>query len=137
MLKSGVVVLHDSSRPHTAARTRALLEHFNWELFDHLPYIPDLAQSDYHLFTYPKNWLRSKRFSSNEEFMEDVKTWLSSQAADFFDTDIQKLIPDTTGASVPVVTTLRSSLSMYIFFVYSIFFSLLVLLTTHRRLLSE
>jgi hypothetical protein len=25
--------------------------------------------------------------------MEDVKTWLSSQAADFFDTGIQKLIP--------------------------------------------
>jgi hypothetical protein len=25
--------------------------------------------------------------------MEGVKTWLSSQAADFFDTDIQKLIP--------------------------------------------
>jgi hypothetical protein len=25
--------------------------------------------------------------------MEDVKTWLSSQAADFFDTGIQELIP--------------------------------------------
>jgi hypothetical protein len=25
--------------------------------------------------------------------MEGVKMWLSSQAADFFDTDIQKLIP--------------------------------------------
>jgi hypothetical protein len=25
--------------------------------------------------------------------MEGVKTWLTSQAADFFDTDTQKLIP--------------------------------------------
>jgi hypothetical protein len=25
--------------------------------------------------------------------MEGVKTWLSSQVADFFDTDVQKLIP--------------------------------------------
>jgi hypothetical protein len=25
--------------------------------------------------------------------MEGVKTWLSSQAADFFDTGIQKLVP--------------------------------------------
>jgi hypothetical protein len=32
-------------------------------------------------------------FNNNEELMEDVKTWLSSMAADFFDTDIQKLIP--------------------------------------------
>jgi hypothetical protein len=40
MLTSGVVLLHDNARPHmsTAARTRALLGHFNWELFDHPPY---------------------------------------------------------------------------------------------------
>jgi hypothetical protein len=36
MLTSGVVLLHDNACPHTVARTRALLEHFNWELFDHL-----------------------------------------------------------------------------------------------------
>jgi hypothetical protein len=32
-------------------------------------------------------------FNNNEELMEGVKTWLSSIVADFFDTDIQKLIP--------------------------------------------
>jgi hypothetical protein len=35
--------------------TRALLEHFNWELFDLLSYSPDLAPSDYRLFTYFNN----------------------------------------------------------------------------------
>jgi hypothetical protein len=35
MLTYGVVLLHDSTRSHTAARTRALLKHFSWELFDH------------------------------------------------------------------------------------------------------
>jgi hypothetical protein len=34
--------------------------------------------------------LRSQLFSSNEELMEDVKTWLSSQVAGFFDTGITK-----------------------------------------------
>jgi hypothetical protein len=29
MLISGVVLLHDNARPHTTARTLALLEHFN------------------------------------------------------------------------------------------------------------
>jgi hypothetical protein len=57
---------------------------FSWELFGHPPYNPDLSPSDYHLFTYMKNWSRSQRFNSNEELMEGVKTWLSSQAADFF-----------------------------------------------------
>jgi transposase len=78
MLTSGVVLLHDNACPHTAARTSALLEHFNWELFEHPPYSPDLAPSDYHLFTYLKNWLGSQRFNNNEELMEGVKTWLSS-----------------------------------------------------------
>jgi hypothetical protein len=69
------------------------MEPFNWELFDYPPYSPDLTPSNYRLFTYLKNWLGSQLFSNNEELMEDVKTLLSSQAADFFDTGIQKLIP--------------------------------------------
>jgi hypothetical protein len=54
MLTSGVMLLRDNARPHanTAAPTRTLLGHFNWELFDRAPYDPDLAQSDYHLSTY-------------------------------------------------------------------------------------
>jgi hypothetical protein len=94
MLTYGVV-LHDNARTHIAARARALLDLFNWELFDHSSYSPDLAPSDYHLFTRTclKNWLESQRFSNNEELMEVVKTWLSSQAADFFDTGVQMHIP--------------------------------------------
>jgi hypothetical protein len=49
------VFLQDNVRPHTTARILALLEHFTWELFDHPAYNPDLAPSDYHLFTYLKN----------------------------------------------------------------------------------
>jgi hypothetical protein len=73
MLTPGVVLLHGNERPRTAARTQALLEHFNWELFDHPSYIPDLALSDYDLFTYLSNCLRPQRFSNNEELMGDVK----------------------------------------------------------------
>jgi hypothetical protein len=61
-------------------------------LFYHPPYSPDLAPRNYHLFTYLKDWLGSQRFNNNEELTEGVKTWLRSQAADFFDTDTQKLI---------------------------------------------
>jgi histone-lysine N-methyltransferase SETMAR len=59
MLASSLVLLHDNEHLHTstAAHTQALLEHFNWELFDHPLYSPYLAPSDYHLFTYMMNWL--------------------------------------------------------------------------------
>jgi transposase len=93
MLTPGVVLLHVNAYPHTAAHTQALLEQLNWELFGNPPYSPDLSPSDWHLFTYLKNWLRSQRSNNNEEMMEGVKTWLSSQAADFFGIDIQKFIP--------------------------------------------
>jgi hypothetical protein len=72
MLKSSVVLLQDVYS-HTAACTRALLEHLNWELSDYTPYKPDLAPRDYHMFTYLKNWLQSQHFNNNEELMEGVK----------------------------------------------------------------
>jgi hypothetical protein len=66
------------------------------------------------------------------------RTWLSSQVADVFDTGTRKFIPDTTSASVPLVTTLRSSLRMFLYFIDNLFsLSLFVLLTAQRRLLSE
>jgi hypothetical protein len=37
--------------------------------------------------------VRSQRFNNKEELIEGDKTQQSSQAADFFDTGIQKLIP--------------------------------------------
>jgi hypothetical protein len=73
MLTSGVMLLCGNVRPHTAVSTIALLEHSNWELFDHPPYSPDLAPSDYHLFTYVANCLRPQSFNNNEELMEVVK----------------------------------------------------------------
>jgi hypothetical protein len=117
MLTYGVV-LHDNARPHTAARTRPLLDRFNWELFDHSPYSPDLAPRDCHLFTCLKNWLGSQRFNNNEELMENVKTWSNSQAERTSLTQAYKnLFPDKTSASIPAVTMLRSSFNyVHIFY---------------------
>jgi hypothetical protein len=56
-------------------------------------------------------------FNSNEELMEGVKTWLSSMAVDFFGHRHIKTFLDMTCASIQAVTTLRSSLSMCLFFV--------------------
>jgi hypothetical protein len=105
MLTSGVALLYNNARPHTAARTRALLD-LNGELFDTL-----LSIRATYLFIYLKKWLRSQRFNNNEELMEGVKTWLSSQTADLFGRGIQKHIPR--------------------------YDKCLDLLTPHRRLLSE
>jgi len=92
MLAKGVVLLHDNARPHTAARTNALIKLFNWEIFDHPPYSPDLAPSDYHLFTKMKIWLATQRFHTNKELMDGVDNRLHNLAAPFFGEGLQKLV---------------------------------------------
>jgi len=93
MLTKGVVLLHDKARPHIAAGTNALMNLFNWEIFDHPPYIPDLPPSGYHLFTKMKVWLATQRFHTNEELMDGVNNWLHILTAPFFDEGLQKLVP--------------------------------------------
>jgi len=41
ILSWGVAIIHDNTRPHTAAATQNLITKFGWEQFDHPPYIPD------------------------------------------------------------------------------------------------
>jgi len=57
------------------------------------PYSPDLAPSDYHLFSKMKVWLATQRSHTNEELMDGVKTWLHNLAAPFYDEGLQKLVP--------------------------------------------
>ena len=85
MIIKGVIPLHNNTRPHTAARTNAFIKLFKWEIFDHLPYSPDLAPSNYHLFTKMKVWLATQHFHTNEELMDGANIWLHNLAAPFFD----------------------------------------------------
>ncbi|GBL96194.1 hypothetical protein AVEN_118740-1 [Araneus ventricosus] len=92
MLCGGVVLLHDNSRPHTAASTQELLDQFGQKIFDHPPYSPDLAPSDFHLFLKLKEFLGGKRFGSDEESEKAVTTCLNELAAEEYDLGILKLV---------------------------------------------
>ena len=69
-LSKKVLLLHDNARPHSAAKTKNLLENFKWDIFDHPLYSPDLAPSDFRLFPLLKESLGGKHFCNNE----DLKT---------------------------------------------------------------
>ena len=85
-------MIHDNARPHTAAATQNLITTFGWEQFDHPPYSPDLAPSDFHLFLHLKSFLAGRRFHDNNEVKEAVTTCFASQATSFYDEGIQKLL---------------------------------------------
>lgn len=92
MLTRGIVLLHDNARPHTAQKTTNLLRKFKWEVFDHPPYSPDLAPSDFHLFTKLKDFLSGERFQSDDDLREGVQHWLANLAVEVYEEGINKLV---------------------------------------------
>ena len=91
MLSKGVSILHDNAHPHVARATIDLLNQFGWDIIIHRPYSPDLAPSDYHLFTHLKEHMGGMRFDDDDKVKEQVKHYLNELAASFYDTGIQKL----------------------------------------------
>jgi hypothetical protein len=85
-------MLHDNACPHTAAAKQIHMATFGWEQFDHSPYSPDLAPSYFHLFLHVKTFLGGRGFH-DDQVKEAVNTWFASQAASFYDAEIQKLVP--------------------------------------------
>ena len=70
--------------PHTANKTKELIKEFNWEVLDHPPYSPDLATSDYYLFSPLKNYLTGIRYPNQEELEFVVRDWFQKQDVNFF-----------------------------------------------------
>jgi len=69
------------------------MQKVNVHILDHPPYSPDLAPSDFHLFLHLKKHLAGKKFDDDDEVHKEVMTWFKGQAADFYDSGIQKLVP--------------------------------------------
>jgi len=61
-LSTGVLLQHDNARPHTARSTVATIQDLSFECLPHLPYSPDLAPSDFHVFGPLKEAMGGKSF---------------------------------------------------------------------------
>ena len=73
MPSTGVVLLHVKALPHTARRSTHLKQDFCWEVFNHPPYSPDLAPSDFHLLSHLKKFL----YGQHQSFQIDRETEMS------------------------------------------------------------
>ena len=56
-----------------------------------LPYSPDLAPSDYHLFSNLKRWMCRKRFESNEEVEWETEGYFGGFDKSYYLEGIEKL----------------------------------------------
>jgi histone-lysine N-methyltransferase SETMAR len=88
-----VIFLHDNASSHTAKVTKKKLSDLMWEVLPHPPYSPDMAPSDFHLFTSLKNWLKGKRYADIDEVRAGVQEYFDSKPAEFYARGFTKL-PD-------------------------------------------
>jgi len=72
------IIFHQDNAPaHKSVLTMAKFNELKYELLEHPPYSPDLAPSDYYLFRNLKQFVRGKRFSSNEEAISVVEQYFA------------------------------------------------------------
>lgn len=82
---------HDNARPHTSHATTAALKHLGFKCLPHPPYSPDLAPSDYWLFSAMKNPLRGHRYSSLQGLASAISQWEKATPREWFLEGLQKL----------------------------------------------
>lgn len=83
--------LHDNARPHTAQLTQQKLADLGFSVVPHPPYSPDLAPSDYYLFSSMKAGLSGATYNGVEEVDAVLDRWIESKPADFFRKGIHML----------------------------------------------
>jgi len=67
------------------------LETLNWEVLSHPAYSPDLASSDYHLFSSMGHALAERHFGFYEDIWKWLDEWFASKDEEFFWRGIHKL----------------------------------------------
>ena len=87
----GVLFLHDKAPAHRALATQKKLAYLAFQCLDHAPYSPDLAPSDYHLFSGLKKQLKGRHFSYDAEVIPEAETWLDGQPSEFLLSGLQNL----------------------------------------------
>jgi len=58
---------HDNARPHTSLKTLEAIKKFGWTVLPHPSYSPDLAASNFHLFSDLKKVVCGTKFDTNDD----------------------------------------------------------------------
>ena len=81
---------HDNAPAHTSAIATAKLFDLRCKILPHPPYSPDLAPSDYFMFSNMKTWLGGKRVSLNREIFTATNEYFEGFDKNYFLEGIKK-----------------------------------------------
>ncbi|GFU99756.1 mariner Mos1 transposase [Trichonephila clavipes] len=85
-----VLFQQDNATSHTSAVAMAKVHELRIELLDHPPYSPDLAPSNFFLFSHLKIGLGGHRFSSNEEAITLMNNYFAGKNVEYYLDGLQK-----------------------------------------------
>lgn len=83
-LARGVLFLQDNAPVHTARVARDALKATGFAEIDHPAYSPDLAPSDFFLFSKLKKELRGRRFSDDNEMKSAVESHFQEKSSEYY-----------------------------------------------------
>ncbi|GBP34606.1 Histone-lysine N-methyltransferase SETMAR [Eumeta japonica] len=83
-LSRGVLFLQDNASDHTARVSRQALKDTGFSEIDHPPYSPDLAPSDYFLFSNLKKELRGRRFVDDNQMKMAIESHFDCKEKEYF-----------------------------------------------------
>ena len=90
-LSKGILLQQDNARVHTCKMAMDAVEWNGYKLILHPTYSPDLASSDYFLFTNLKKDIRGRHLQSNEEAVAAVEEWVRDKDPGFFSSGLMAL----------------------------------------------
>jgi hypothetical protein len=100
LLTFSIVILHDNARARGAARTRTLLEHLNWELFDSsLTALLSLQRTAACLSTWRTGWDHRALTTMRSSWKVSKHGWDHRQQASLTQ-ETKNLFPDMTSSYV-------------------------------------
>ena len=86
------VMFHqDNAKPHVSAFTGWTLYTLEWDLLPHPPYSPDIAPSDFYLFSHLQLLLAGAIFHSAQDVRNEVDLFLDSRPPSFWAEGFEKL----------------------------------------------
>ncbi|XP_066259451.1 histone-lysine N-methyltransferase SETMAR-like [Euwallacea similis] len=84
---------HQDNAPiHISVITMAKFNQLGFEPLPRPPYSPDLAPSDYFLFSNLKKWLGGKRFANNEEVESEVDVYFEIFETSYYEQCIEAIV---------------------------------------------
>ena len=90
-LKKKILFQDDNARLHTSNIAQAKKHKLGFKSLPHTPYSPDLAPSNYYLFSNLKRWLCGRRFKSNEEVEWETEGYFGEFDKLYYFEGIEKL----------------------------------------------